>query len=712
MPVPPPLSASRAAVTRFRRAALLLACVLGVWAAYCRTFHVPFLLDDVTSVVDNATIRHLGNLREVLSPPAAVGTGGRPVANLVMALNYAWTGLDVWSYHLVNLFIHTAAGLVLFALVRRTLRQPGVLGNAGEGAAPDQVAGVATALWLLHPVQTNAVTYIAQRSESLAALLYLSTLYCFARGCTAIHPRRWFGGMVAACFVAIGTKETAVTAPVMVLLYDRTFAAGSFAEAWRRRQGWYLALASSWLLLGWLMQGLTKRGAGLGIGVSPFGYALTSCRTVLHYLRLTVWPHPLVFDYGPGFGGSGVAAVASVLAVVLLVALLGVALRRSPASGFALAWFLVLLAPTTSFVPVAFQPVAESRMYLPIAGLLTAAVVVGYRCAGSRALFAGAAIALAFGLLTFARNGVYHDALALWTDTLRLRPQNGRAYTSIGSVLVDRGQAKEALPYFEMDVRLEPGLPGAHNNLGNALLKLGRIDEAMAQFRASLALAPENANSQYDFGNALLLSGKFAAAAEAFRHALKLRPNHAFAAFSLGNAERDLGHIDQAVAAYRTALGIQPEFEEVHRNLGAVLSRAGRIDEALAHLQRAVALQPDDARAQFELGYALARNNQLSEAEQHLRRSIARAPDQPEPQNFLGLVLASRGNTDEAIEHIRRAIALQPDFAQAHNNLASLLARTGHIDEARTELETAIRLEPDYAEARANLARLNQQPGR
>jgi protein O-mannosyl-transferase len=706
-PVPSRSASTRA---RIRIAAIAGACLLAGWLAYARTFHVPFLLDDVNSIVENETIRDLGNLRQVLSPPPEAGPGGRPLANLTLAFNYAWTGLDVWSYHLVNLAIHLSAGLVLFGVIRRTLRQP-ALSRFSE-ADTDYMAGAAAALWLLHPIQTIAVTYIAQRTESLASLLYLLTLYSFIRGSTSSNSVRWYLAMIAACTGAIATKETAATAPIVILLYDRTFLAGSFRAAWRQRRGWYIGLASTWLLLAWLMQGLTARGAGLGTGVSPWSYALISCRTLLHYLRLAVWPYPLIFDYGPSLHVAPVTAVAAAGGVAAYVGVTLFALRRSPALGFALAWFLLLLLPTTSFVPVAYQPIAENRMYLPLAGLLAYAVALAVARLGRPGLLACLSAALALGAAAFARNDVYRDDLTLWADTARKRPENGRAHTSLGKALVDRGRIQDALPHFETAVRVAPRLAGARNNLGNTLLKLGRTKEALAQFKEVLMRDPDNVNSQYDAGNAFLLAGEFDQAARAFARALQLKPNHAFAAFSLGNAERELGHPDAAIAAYEKALRIQPKFEEVHRNLGAVLTRAGRSAEGLAHLEQAVQLQPEDARAEFELGYALALAGRMAEAEARLKSSIARAPNAAEAQNCLGLVLADRGDVAQALEHIRRAIQLQPDYAQAHNNYASLLARVGRLEDARAELETAIRLQPNYTEARENLARINQQLGR
>src|SRR5208283_721379 len=205
----------------------------------------------------------------------------------------------------------------------------------------------------------------------------LLTLYCFIRGTNAPRSTWWFTLSMAACFLGMASKEVMVTAPVMVLLYDRTFVSGSFREAGRRHRWLYLGLASTWVLLGWLMVGLHYRGAGYGLGIPWWAYALVECRTVVQYLWLAIWPHPLVFDYGefvPIRHMGDVAPHAVMLAV--LVAGVLVELKRRPAIGLVGAWFFLILAPTSSVVPLVGQPMAEHRMYLPLAAVVTLGVMV------------------------------------------------------------------------------------------------------------------------------------------------------------------------------------------------------------------------------------------------------------------------------------------------------------------------------------------------
>src|SRR5271170_846359 len=285
-----------------RRRVLLCAgliVVAGI-AAYHNSFHGPFIFDDIYAIAENPSIRRISDLRAVLVPPHEAATAqGRPVLNLSLAINYALGGADPAGYHYGNLLIHLAAGLALLGIVRRTLLLPLMRPRFGEAALP--LAFATAAIWTVHPLQTEAVTYTIQRAESLMGLFYLLTLYCFVRGVQSAGPTRWWAAAFGSCLLGMGTKEVMVSAPVMVLLYDRTFVSGSFKEAWRRHGRVIFALACTWLLLGVLVvSGGGNRGGSVGFGVRTpwWAYELTQGEAIIRYLRLCVWPHPLVFNYG------------------------------------------------------------------------------------------------------------------------------------------------------------------------------------------------------------------------------------------------------------------------------------------------------------------------------------------------------------------------------------------------------------------------------
>jgi hypothetical protein len=323
-------------------------------------------------------------------------------------------------------------------------------------------------LWTLHPLQTESVTYIVQRAESLMGLFYLQTLYCFIRGICAERADAsdplagraswvWYVLSVASCLLGMATKEVLVSAPLIVLLYDRTFLAGSFHAAWRQRRQVHLALAATWIPLTGLVLHAANRGgtAGFGVGVSFWSYAATQFQALSHYLWLSVWPHPLINDYGVRWMTS-VGDVAPYAAVVaLLVAATLVALVRRPALGFLGAWFFAVLAPT-SLVPGTRQTLAEHRMYLSLAPVMVLMVLALYAWLGRRGRFVLAAAAIGLGWLTVQRNTVYHSDATIWRDTVAKRPGNAAARNNYGNILAQAGRPEEALAQYEEASRLAP----------------------------------------------------------------------------------------------------------------------------------------------------------------------------------------------------------------------------------------------------------------
>jgi protein O-mannosyl-transferase len=311
-----------------RKLAPLLLVLAGL-LAYWNSFTAPFVFDDASSVLNNDSIRHLWPIGHALSPPPVAGVGGRPVFNLSLAINYALGGLNVRGYHALNLAIHILAGLTLLGVVRRTLLQPAL--RERFGAVANELALATAILWMLHPLQTESVTYVSERCESLMGLFYLLTLYCFIRGTASPNAGRWFTLSITMCLLGMATKEVMVTAPLIVFLYDRTFVAGNFRAAWKRRWRVYAGLGATWLLLGYLLIGLHYRKVGYGLGLTWQAYAMTECRSVVNYLRLAIWPRPLVFDYGSDTISNLADAAPYALILLLLATGVLISLKRRAA---------------------------------------------------------------------------------------------------------------------------------------------------------------------------------------------------------------------------------------------------------------------------------------------------------------------------------------------------------------------------------------------
>jgi len=642
-----------------------VAIVLAALAVYYNSLSCPFIFDDWPAIKENPTIRHLWS---ALSPPHnGSGVDGRPLINFSFAVNYAVGGLQVWGYHATNLAIHILAGLTLFGVMRRTLQQPVMQKRFGEAVLP--LSFTVALLWTVHPLLTESVTSVIQRTESLMGLFYLLTLYCFVRGADETGGRReargkraeketqdsevmrplvsrlWSLASILCCGLGMATKEVMVSAPLIVLLYDRTFLAGTFREAWRRRGGWHLGLFGTWLVLGFMlvcMGGSRGQAAGFDLRVTPWVYALTQCRGIVLYLGLAVWPHPLVFDYGTNVVRHAAAVAPQAVVLALLVGGTIYLLRNRPVLGFVGACFFAILAPSSSVVPLVGQTLAEHRMYLPLAAVMALVVLGLYALIGPRSLIIFAAAVVGLGWLTIQRNKDYRSDLAIWSDTVAKCPGSARAHYNLGAAMAGvPGRLPEAVSEYEKALQIQPSYPGAHNNLGCILANIpGRLPEAIGHFEAAFRLAPDYATARNNFGIVLYKNGR----------------------------------ISEAISQFEEAVRIEPGYAEAHHNLGFALDHTGRTREAIFQLEEVVRINPDDAKAHGDLGIALDR----------------------------------AGRMPEAITQFEEAVRVAPDDAAAHKNLGIALGKVGRIPEAVAQCEEVLRINPDSADARAFLEKLQK----
>jgi tetratricopeptide (TPR) repeat protein len=694
------------------RTALLagLALVLAALAAYHNSFGVPFVFDDSAAISDNPTIRKLWPPWQALNPPATgAGVTGRPLVNYSLAVNYAIGGVDVRGYHAMNLALHVLVALTLWGVLRRTLRQPVLPKRISDHA--ELAAWTTALLWTVHPLLTESVVCVVQRNEIMGGFFYLLTLYGFIRATPSTTSasvsahRGWLGVAVGACLLGMASKEIVATVPLMVLLYDRTFVAGTFREAWQRRKLFYGALAVTWLFLAWLMVHTGKRGGtvGFGLGVTSWEYLLTQCRALTTYLKLSFWPDPLVVDYGTTIARSiGEVWWRGLLVVALLVATI-FALFRRPVLGFLGAWFFVILAPSSSFVPLTTQTLAEHRMYLPLIAVIALGVGAGTVFFGRRALVALVAMAVGAGCLTVRRNFDYQDEMTLWRDTVANQPENSRAISGLAAAYLNQGDLPAARRYYAEALRLDPKAPLKQYNMGFVLDQSGLKDEARVHYEEAIRLFPIFAPARANLAVILLQQGKSAEAVAQLEIAMQHLPHIPRVHYTHGLALLEQRKFSEAAKAFEQTLQLTPDNAEAAYNLGVALFHLNQIPDAIRHLQRAVQLAPELADAHFNFGVVLAASGRREDGMKHYAEAIRLDPNYAEAKLNLGVLLAQSGQLNEALVQLEGAVRLKPDSAEAHANFGNVLSETGHVQEAVKSYEQALRLRPGYTSAHFNL---------
>lgn len=503
-------------------------------SAYFNSFGGEFIFDDIQAILENPNIESIWPLSKSMSAPHETTVSGRPIVSLSLALNYLISSRRVWSYHAFNLAVHVLAGITLFGIIRRTLLSGRLKDRFGQSAWP--IAVTCAAIWLAHPVGTQAVTYVIQRAESMMALFCLVTLYCAIRSFQSKHRILWQLAAVFFCGVGMGTKETMVTVPVLVLVYDGVFSGLSFRNILRNRWKLYLMLAGTWTILAFLMYSGPRQGsAGFGLQTfTPLTYAQTQCGAILHYIRLAFWPSPLVLDYQRKIATSFGDYALQGSAVIVLLSATVLALRYWPAVGFLGAWFFLILSPTSSFVPIA-DPVFEHRMYLPLAAIVSAVVVTAWLLfrrllseSPKAALITKLTIVVAtVGLLaglTYRRNCDYRTRISIWTDTVAKQPGSRRAHLQLGGAYRRAGQYDQAIASSTRSLAIDPNYPRAYLNRGIAYAVKGLYPKAISDLQEAIRLDPDYYLAYANRGVTYLHMGQYRKAIQDFNRAIELRP--------------------------------------------------------------------------------------------------------------------------------------------------------------------------------------------
>jgi len=581
-------------------------------------------------------------------------------------------------------------------------------------------------IWLIHPLQTESVTYVIQRAESLMGLFYLLTMYLFVCGVKSARPGRWCLAAVAACALGMATKAVMVTAPVMVLVYDRFFVVGSVREAWRRRGVVYLGLGLTWGVLfacGVVQHVFTpatdRTAIGFGFkGISPWEYTLTQSQVILHYLRLSLWPHPLCLDYVWPVAHSVDEVLAPAVVIVGLFLLTLWAFIRKHWIGFAGAWFFLILAPTSSVIPV--RDVAfEHRMYLPLAAVIVVIVAGARTCwkmTGRRVLqgnklcrwveaafFVG--IVAWLGSCTVRRNRDYHDQMGMWRDVAEQRPRNARAHVNIGVLLEREGKLLEAIEEYRIAVAMEPDYADAHYNLGVALVRLTRVDEAEQAFRDAIRLSPGDAPAHANLANLLYRRGDWDTAMTAYGEAVRIAPYDHSARLGLARTLVKKTQLNEAIAELRRLLEIAPNSAVAHLDLGNAYIRKGDFPTAIGEFREAARLDPTEVVSRINLGTALSLEGRTDEAVAWFHEALRIDPNHPDAHFNLADALLDQGKLAEAIEEYRLILRVRPSDAGVYVAIGRALFRAERIDEAIAQFREALAVDPNHPEAKQALER-------
>ncbi len=481
-----------------------------VFSIYSVTLEGPFVLDDLRNIENNPHIRLTrltldGIARAGLESPSS----SRPVANISFALNYYFHRYGVLGYHLVNILIHATTGILLYLFAKTTLSLPSLRSRyEAHGWIPFMTA----LIWLVHPLQTQSVTYIVQRMNSMAAMFYVLSFFLYAKARLAEEKKkRWafFAGCTLAGILSLGSKEIAATLPFFIFLYEWYFFQ-ELSRIWLKRHVlplvWILILLAvvSFMYLGAdPLEVIVRTYQGRDFTLTE--RVLTEFRVVIFYISLLIFPHPsrLNLDHDFPISHSLTDPITTVLSMGAIAGLIGLAFyvgKKERLLSFCILWLLGNLVIESTVIGL--EIIFEHRMYLPSMLICFMAVTLAYRHIKSKWLVVGvlSAVTVMFSIWTYERNSIWSDNVVLWRDCVDKSPKKARPHNSLGVALASQGRLDEAIGHYSEALRIKPGFAEAHTNLGNALFSQGRLDEAIGHYSEALRIKTRRCRGTEELG--------------------------------------------------------------------------------------------------------------------------------------------------------------------------------------------------------------------
>lgn len=697
--------------------------------AYSPSMSGDFLLDDVKNILENQYVQiDSFSLENLFNAAFKSPIPTRPLPNITFALNHLFHGLHPFGYHLVNLILHLLTGWVVFRFLFFTIKLalPWMKENRNAG-----ISLLTTAVFLLHPVQTQSVSYIVQRMNIMAALFFVLCLYFYALGRTGFGGKQKvirFGMCALSAVFAFSSKENTAVLPVFLFMYEWFF--------FPHKKGWAVKTG----LLAMVLLAIIIPTVIFLFNLSPVKWiasqydtsfsltmlrVLTEFRVLVYYFSLLVFPHPsrLLMDYlyPPSYSiihpATTLLCIISIFALVLLGGILFQKGRSEKLISFCIFWFFGSIFIESSVINL--DLIFEHRLYLPGIGFFLFAVYMGYLLLHHLSAKKGKAIlSFSFILLvlfsqwTWQRNHLWADAVAMWKDCLDKATKPARAHYNLAVSLGHAGKFREVESHYRKAIALNPYMTSALYNLGTFLAAKNQNEEAISLFKRALITDPDNVKVMNNLGATLIQAGKASEAQLFFQKAISADPQNANARANLALLLMEEGKTEEAIAQYEVFTRLRPDDPMAHLQLAGALKKKGEISPAIRHLYEVLRMIPESATIHYHLAELLFQEKKFDDGKMHIKKALEIHPEYGNAYYLLARMYSETGEKDNAEKAYLAAIEKQPDHAFAHYNLGILFLQDNKTEKAIHHFETGINLIPKNLQIHINLAGAYDQAGR
>ncbi len=668
---------------------------------YGNTFQSTFQFDDLPAIVENYQIYNLADVHSMWRFYKQ-----RFVGFFTFALNYHFHKLDVVGYHLVNVCIHIGTAFWMWYLLSLTLGLP----QFQEKFSKEQrkwLSFLPALLFLVHPIQTQSVTYIYQRVTSLTVFFCLASLCFYVKG--RIAHKGYFIPATLAAVLAAFTKELALALPFLIILYEAFF---MHREKGGRLRWYYFVPAVAVLFIipslykfnfsARFFTPLISEGQYEIIITIP-SYLLTQFRIILLSFQLLIFPYNQNLDHEIPLAKSIMEPVTFLsIAAVLLIVFMSFRLRKKePLISFGMLWIFITFA--YNFVP-RDDIFDEQKLYFPAVGFSIALCFAAFRIFKDFSKFVKTiiVIALIFGLLTFQRNWVWQNPLTLWSDVIKKSPHKVRAYNAVGRYYVEKEEKDKALVFFNKALSMRPLYTRPLLNRGIIYFERGFYDLALADFFKVLQISPKSIQAYNNIGQVYVAQGKYDLALKAFGDALYYVPGYLLIFYNRGQLYEKLGQYQKAIEDYTQAISYDPFSDSAYMMRGQIYYKFKSYDLALADFNKALSLNPKLAGLYNNRGNIYSAKGKMQLAFNDFTKAIEVEPSFSMAYNNRGIILRGNGRYDLALNDFNQSLALDPSYTPAYINRGSLLVDLKQYDMALKDFNKALAQNANSAEAYNN----------
>lgn len=703
----------------FSRYSLLFLLILSTTIVYIRSLTHEFVWDDLPLINENPQLRKLENIPSFFLPYYwkydHPGTKGqyRPLRAVSLALSYHFWKYHPFGYHLTNLILHILNVLLVYLVVIKLFGR-------------EKIALLTALLFSLHPIHTESVSWLKNRTDLLALIFsllsfsfYIKYIPVSSNSQRAPQQPLWLILSALGFILALMGKETAIVLPIILFFYLLYF------HPYPENKGLFpsllpfLGIAAFYLCFCFIFINKGLPPDPQEIAVPPKIHLFLIIQTLASYLSLIFLPINLnaerLMDIPSFLLNSSL-----LLSISLLVLTLSIYLKYflpPHREGFAIAWFFISLLPVMNIIFMSGRPLAEQRLYIPSVGFCLFITLILDRWLPSKLtkphsfptwLGTGLTISIlsCYTILTLERDKVWHNNLTLWEDTIAKSPQTFRTHFNLGSALTDKGEYDRAISEFEKSIKLNPKDHESYTSLGAAYYRKGDMEKAKEMFIKAIEMASNSHRAHNNLGNVYTVEGKTDLALKEYQEAIKIKPDFAEAYYNMGNAYKDSGDLHNAITAFAKAIEYEPGFSQSYYNLGNCYLLSEERDKARLGYEKAIQLEPTFIDARYNLANLYFERKAYPQAIEQFHTILRLNPNHLESHYVLGSIYSEMGKPEEALKEFQEVVRIFPDHAEARNSLGKLYMQRGEIEKGKVELHKALELDPQNGFVHYNLGKL------